>query len=333
MTLTIRDVAREAGVSTATVSRALRGQPNVDPSTRRRVLEVARRLDYVISPAASQLASGRARSVAVLTPYVSRWYFASVLAGIEEAMQEMDFDCLLHAVPDPTVASLDNAGRRLRHRVDGVLVIGIQASSPDVANLLGQGFQMTLIGNTAEGASSVLIDDYEGALRATRHLVDLGHRSIGLIGGRSGPFLVERNRLAAYRMALSEAGIERCEALEVAGQFTVAGGERAMNGLLSGPRRPSAVFCMSDEMAFGAMRAVRRHGLAVGADVSIVGFDGHEMAELLELTTVTQPVKELGLQGARALLRQIEDPAQVSTELLPTSLAVRQSSGVARPLT
>ncbi len=326
MALTIKDVAREAGVSTATVSRALRGHSNVDPGTRDRIVEVARRLDYVVSPAASRLASGRTGSVAVLTPYVSRWYFASVLAGIEEAMQQMDFDCLLHTVPEPGVASLDIAGRRLRHRVDGVLVIGLQASSPDVSSLMAQGFEMTLIGNVAEGASSVLIDDYGGALTATRHLVNLGHRSIAIIGGSDGPFLVERNRLAAYRAALDEAGIERHPGLEVTGGFTVDGGEAAMSVLLARAERPTAVFAISDEMAFGALRALRRHGLVAGRDISVIGFDGHEMSDFLDLSTIAQPVKELGLQGARALLTQIAQPDRLETKVLPTVLTVRAST-------
>jgi LacI family transcriptional regulator, repressor for deo operon, udp, cdd, tsx, nupC, and nupG len=133
--MTIRDVAREAGVSTATVSRALRGLPNVDPITREHVRRVADRLDYVISPAASRLASGRAGSIAVITPFVARWYFSKVLNGVERVLQRSDLDLLLYSTGDPSEPHRVPPHRRLRRRVDAVLVIGLPADIPDLREL------------------------------------------------------------------------------------------------------------------------------------------------------------------------------------------------------
>ena len=334
MAITIREVAREAGVSTATVSRALRGLGNVDPVTREHIKRVADRLDYVISPTASRLASGRTGSVAVLTPSISKWYFATLLAGVERTMQEADVDLLLHTVTDPMVSSPSLAERRLRSRVDGVLVLGLPAASPDVNGLLRHRFPFTLVGTQVNGVCSVCIDDVDGARVATQHLVNQGHKRIGLIGGRpgSGSFLPELHRTTGYLEVLAAAGLAAEVRLQVSGNFTKAGGEEAMNTLLAQPEPPTAVFAMSDEMAFGAMRALRRHGLRAGSDLALVGFDGHDMADLMDLTTVSQPVEELGAQGAQDLLALLACPNKECQErVLPTSLQVRGSTAPLRP--
>ncbi len=329
--ITIRDVAREAGVSTATVSRALRGLPNVDPVTREHVKRVADRLDYVISPAASRLASGRAGSIAVITPFLARWYFSKVLHGVERILQRSDLDLLLYSTGDPSEVHRVPPHRRLRRRVDAVLVIGLPVDSPDLQELFELDLPVTLIGAHSAGVSSVSIDDVEGGRMATQHLVNLGHERIGLISGRPlpTPFFPENDRLSGYQQALSASGLVVDQQLQVPGFFTIEGGEHAMTAQLAQPKPPTAVFAMSDEMAFGALRALRRHGLQPGRDVSIVGFDGHEMADLLDLTTVCQPAEDLGALAARCLLDLLDDPSiEPQAKRLPTQLYVRGSTAI-----
>jgi DNA-binding LacI/PurR family transcriptional regulator len=331
--MTIRDVAREAGVSTATVSRALRGLPNVDPITREHVRRVADRLDYVISPAASRLASGRAGSIAVITPFVARWYFSKVLNGVERVLQRSDLDLLLYSTGDLSEPHRMPPHRRLRRRVDAVLVIGLPADSPDLQELFELDLPVTLIGSHAAGASSVSIDDVEGARMATQHLINLGHERIGLISGRPlpTPFFPENDRLTGYLDALASSGMTAEPKLRVPGFFTIEGGEHAMTAQLAQRTPPTAVFAMSDEMAFGALRALRRHGLQPGEDVSLVGFDGHEMADLLDLTTVGQPAEDLGALAARCLLEMLDHPDREPQELrMPTQLYVRGSTAARR---
>jgi DNA-binding LacI/PurR family transcriptional regulator len=329
VTITIRDVAREAGVSTATVSRALRGLGNVDPLTREHIQRVADRLDYIISPTASRLAGGRAGTVAVLSPHISKWYFATALAGVERAMSEADVDLLVHTVGDAPLPSPSLAERRMRSRVDGVLVLGTLAASPDVSALVGRRFPMVLVGARRDDVSSVAIDDVEGARMATQHLVNLGHKRIGLIDGRAGlePVQPEDDRRRGYVEVLESAGLCVESRLRVPGNFTTAGGEDAMNTLLAASSPPTAVFALSDQMAYGAMRALRRHGVRPGHDVALVGFDGHDMADMMELTTVSQPVEDLGEQGARDLLALLADPdCGLVERTLPVALQVRASS-------
>ncbi len=333
MGMTIRDIAREAGVSTATVSRALRGLPNVDPVTRAKVHAVAERLDYVVSPAASRLASGRAGSIAVITPFVARWYFATVLSGVERVLQRSELDLLLYSLGDPGEVHRMPPARRLRRRVDAFLVIALDSDSPDLREVFELDLPVTLIGSTHEGTSSVSIDDIVGARGATQHLINLGHERIGLISGRPlpSPFTPERDRYRGYLEAMGHAGLTVDPNLVTLGYFTVDGGETAMTSLLSLPEPPTAVFAISDEMAFGAVRALRRHGLQPGRDVSIVGFDGHDMSDLLDLTTVVQPVEQLGAEAAQALLERLVDPHLPARQVeLGTHLLVRGSSGPPR---
>jgi DNA-binding LacI/PurR family transcriptional regulator len=332
--ITIRDVAAAAGVSTATVSRALRGLPHVDAETRDRVVRVAAELDYVMSPSASRLASGRTGSIAVITPYIARWYFSEVLAGVETVLQSSGTDLLLFTVGDPTDENRIPPQRRLRRRVDGVLVVALPAEDPSIEGLLDMGLPVSLIGSTSPRVPSVAIDDVEAGRTATRHLLDLGHRRIAVIGGRPIPsaFTPEHDRLVGYRAALEEVGLVPDPMSEVFGYFTIVGGEQAMSALLALPEPPSAVFAMSDEMGFGAMLALRSHGLRPGADVSVVGIDGHDMARLAGLTTVEQPVRELGRRAAEALLAQLRTPVPASdgqaATVLSTRLVVRGSTGV-----
>lgn len=331
MGITIRDVADAAGVSTATVSRALRGLPNVDERTRNRVRQVAAELDYVISPSASRLASGRTGSIAVVTPYVARWFFSTVLSGVEDVLQGADTDLLLTCIGDQYVPSNRSpVAPRLRRRVDGVLVIAVPPSDPQLREIMDLDLPVSMIGLTVKGVPSVTIDDVAAARLATQHLINLGHRRIGLIGGSpsEAPFTAEYEREVGFAQVMAEAGIEVDPVLEVYGYFTIPGGEAAMTALLSQPKPPTAVFALSDEMAFGALRALRAHGLRPGIDVSVVGVDGHDMAEHLDLTTVVQPVAELGRIAAQSLLMQMNEgqSPQESTQVA-TRLVVRGSTG------
>ena len=241
MGITIRDVADAAGVSTATVSRALRGLPNVDERTRGRVQQVAKDLDYVISPSASRLASGRTGSIAVVTPYIARWFFSTVLSGVEDVLQEADMDLLLSCIGDHNTQSGRSAvAPRLRRRVDGVLVIAVPPADPQLREIIDLGMPTSMIGLTVKGVPSVTIDDVAAARLATQHLINLGHTRIGIIGGSpsEAPFTAEFDREAGFSQAMSEAGIGIDPMLESYGYFTIEGGETAMTALLTQPKPP-----------------------------------------------------------------------------------------------
>lgn len=329
----LSDVAQRAGVSTATVSRALRGLPTVSEQTRARIVAIADELGYVVSPSASRLASGRTHTVGVIVPYIDRWFFGQVISGLERELRTQGYDLLLYNLGGDVGRDRFFAEMPLRRRVDAVLVLSLPLTDGEVERLRALRVPVGLVGASVEPFSCVRIDDVAGASTAVRHLVNLGHRDIALIsGGADAPmhFTTPLDRRRGYLEVLAEAGIEYDPELEAAGDFTMAGGERAMSQLLGRSRQPTAAFALSDEMAFGAMRALRKSGLRVPDDVSIVGFDDHDMADLLDLTTVTQPVVEQGTAVARLLLDRLAAGryAEVSQEVvsLPTRLVVRGST-------
>ncbi|MEA5360138.1 LacI family DNA-binding transcriptional regulator [Amycolatopsis sp., V23-08] len=328
------DVARLAGVSAATVSRALRGVRGVAEGTRARVLAAAAELGYAVSPAASSLATGRTGTVGVIVPYVDRWYFSRIISGVERVLREAGISLLLYNLGDDAGRARFFAEFPLRRRVDAVLVLSLPLSEAERAQLLSLGAPLVTVGTEEPGADSVGIDDHGAAVTAMRHLVQLGHREIGFIG-ETAPvplgFTTPLRRLAAYRevyhAVCREDGRAPEAGFETGGGFTVSGGEQAMGTLLGLPRRPSAVFAASDEMAFGALRALRRAGLRVPHDVSVLGFDDHDLAGLLELSTVAQPVAELGEHAGRLLLARLSDgKILTSPAILRTRLVLRGST-------
>jgi DNA-binding LacI/PurR family transcriptional regulator len=330
----IKDVARDVDMSTATVSRALRGLQGVSEQTRERVLESALRLGYVPSPSAAGLASGHTRTVAVIVPRVTQWFFASVVQGAEEVLRERGYDLLLYnlAGEASTRHRVFETGL-LSKRVDAVLVLSLKPSPQELARLAQLGRPVTIVGADMPGWATVRIDDHGAAATATQHLLDLGHKRIGYVGGATEgvlDFTAPSARLAGYRCTLERAGQPPRPELEADGAFTVAGGLRAARELLSAPNPPTAIFAASDEMAIGALRAARELGVRVPEDVSVIGIDDHEMASYFDLTTVSQPVHEQGRVAATQVLAALtgEDwhPEQV---ILPTELVVRGTT--ARP--
>lgn len=331
----IKDVARDVNMSTATVSRALRGLPGVSEETRARVVETALRLGYVASPGAAALASGKTRTVAVIVPWVTRWFFSAVVQGAEEVLREQGYDLLLY-----NLAGDESARHRvfettlLNKRVDAVLVLSLKPTTDELARLDKLGRPVTIVGADVPGWATVRIDDVEAARAATRHLTGLGHRRIGYVGGEIEgvlDFTAPAARLTGYREALGEAGIEVDESLEAEGGFTVAGGTEAAEHLLGLPERPTAIFAASDEMAFGVLRTARELGLRVPEDLSVVGIDDHEMAGIFDLTTIAQPVHEQGRVAALQVLSALSAPLWAPEQvLLPTELVVRRTTAPPR---
>ncbi len=331
----IVDVAARAGVSVATVSRALRDMPNVSTATRDRVLRAAAELHYSASPLASGLVTGRVRSVGVMMPYAGQWFFAEVLRGIEEELREHGYDLVLHVLADERRRRDFFASLPVRRRVDGILVVALPLLPREVDVLRTLHVPLACVAEPVGGVHGERIDNVAAARLAVQHLVNLGHWRIACIGGDlEGPerFNIPGLRSDGYRQALADAGIPPRPDWERDGKYTARGGELAMTALLSLPGgRPTAVFCQSDEMAFGALRALRRSGLRCPDDVSIVGIDDHELSEIFDVTTVAQPVTEQGAAAARWVISHLEGTADPdgpldSLSIHPARLVLRGST-------
>jgi Transcriptional regulators len=330
--VTIRDVAREANVSVATVSRALNGHTNVAEPVRQLVFEVARRLRYSPHAAARSLSSRSTQTIGVVLPDLHGEFFSELIRGIDSVARASGRHLLLssyHGDPEEQAAAL----RAMRGRVDGLLVMSPYAEQPGfLAENLPQPLPVVLISTQLpEPAWPVFeIENHAGAMAMTRHLLSLGHRHIAFIGG---PELNHdaRERLRGFRDAIAAHADARGS--EFAGDFDEASGFRAGSAIAAGDpaQRPDAVFAANDMMALGCLYAFAQAGLEVPRDIALAGFDDIPLARFVHpsLTTMRVSITELGANALKRLLAQIESDEAATDErhvLLP-ELVVRQSSG------
>jgi len=309
----IADVARLAGVSKSTASRALTGSGYVAESTRSLVLEAAGSLRYVASTSAVSLATGRTQNIGVLMPYVTRWFFAEVLEGIQDSLLAQDLDLTLYDARPGTEGRQRIFEQFLsRKRFDGLIAVGLEPGDDEIQRLVAMNRPMVSIVGASTKTSLIEIDDDDAARRATEHLIALGHRRITFVGGTVETHWaqVDRRRLKGYRDSMRDAGLI-AETRHVPSDVSLPGGYAAAVDLLEDARsRPTAVVATCDEVAIGTMIAARRLGIRVPTDLSVVGIDDHEYAEMFGLTTLEQVPREQGAAAVELLLRQIDDPGQ-----------------------
>lgn len=335
MSATIEDVARRADVSMATVSRALRGLPNVAPSTRDRVLVAASDLRYVADPSASRLAGGRCLTVGLVVPMLGQWYFSKLYSGVEGVLAAAGYEVLPFTLSGP--GGVDRFLRTLpfRKRVDGLVLADTPFDERQFERVAGAGVTLVTVGMTGTTASGLAVDNVAAARLAVGHLTGLGHRRIALIGGLDDDpfgFSTPVDRFRGYQEAIKLAGLAYEPELAVPGHFSLEGGAEAMHRLLALGHPPSGVFACSDEMAIGAMQVAREAGLRVPEDLSIVGIDDHDVSGYVGLTTVHQDVVGQGERAAQLLLDRLTEGSQeIIHEVYPTRLVVRRTTGPPPP--
>ncbi|MFE3625881.1 LacI family DNA-binding transcriptional regulator [Streptomyces goshikiensis] len=330
---TLEEVAVRAGVGRGTVSRVINGSSKVSAHTRAAVEAAVAELGYVPNRAARALAANRTDAIALVIPepearFFAEPYFSDVVRGVGATLAETDVQLVL------TLAGSDRERRRLAqylsgHRVDGVLLVSVHAGDPLPELLAELGIPAVISGRRSAGEALPCVDsdNLAGAAEAVRHLLGRGRRAIATI---TGPLDVygAQCRLDGYRQALAAAGQPVAEALIAVADFTEEGGRRAMRELLE--RRPGldAVFAASDVMAAGARRELRAAGRRIPDDVALVGFDDSVVARHMDppLTSVRQPIEEMGRTMARVLLERIAGESPEHSIVLRTELVVRESS-------
>ncbi|WP_309128824.1 LacI family DNA-binding transcriptional regulator [Microbacterium sp.] len=327
--VSIDEVAKLAGVSTATVSRALSGRGHVSPASRERVRTAAEALGYVVSSRASSLASGRTRNIGVIVPFLDRWFFSTVLSGVSSALMRAGYDITLYNITaDADVRREVFATFLRRQRVDAVIAVSIELDESETQLLLELGLPVIAIGGPNPRLRTLTVDDTAVARLATAHLLGLGHRDIAHIGANPEfdlDFHIPTQRRLGFEQALADAGITPNPAFLEPADFTVDGGFRAAKQLLGRPGpRPTAIFAASDEMAIGAILAARDLGFRVPQDLSIIGIDGHELGEFFQLSTVDQFPIAQGERAAHEVLARLDQDREMSAASeLPFELIVR----------
>lgn len=340
MGLTIRDIARIAGVSRSTVSLALNDSPRINPDTKKRVLEIVDKLDYHPNAMARALVEKRSRVFALVVPKIDGvfrdYYFAETVSGITDAIYDEGYSLMLQVASEAFIER--NVHERLfkERRIDGMLIVGSLTTDIWIEQLREKGHPICLVNSLWDGVSSVVADNRAGAESVVDHLVSLGHRDIGYIKGLDIT-TVGIQRDEGFKAALAKHGLKYDEEMVAYGNFSETSGFEAMGEILKRKRRPSAIFAMNDRMAIGAMRAIRESGMSVPEDIAIVGADDIELAHYVTptLTTIRQPMDEIGRLAVDKLLSALgRDPREdLPTGIKPfnhtldTTLIVRESCG------
>jgi LacI family transcriptional regulator, galactose operon repressor len=334
---TVRDVARRAGVSVSTVSHVLNRTRFVSDELRERVLAAMDELDFEPNAAARMLSLKRSNALGLIVSDIRNPFFASVARGVEDVAQERGYTVVL-CNSDETLVREAACLKALQNRqVDGVLLASAGVADEYVARLVQAGYPIVLVDRDLPDLeiSAVVLDNKGAAYSAVRHLIERGHRRIGMLSGRDS-ITTTIERVAGYEHALRESGIDPDPALVISGQSTSEGGTAATHALLDLVPRPTAIFSGNNLMSIGALHAISSRGLSVPQDIALVGFDDFPFpwadAFRPHLTTVAQPTYELGRQAAELLVDLLNGRSQSAPQriVLDGKLVIRESSGGAK---
>ncbi|WP_372635176.1 LacI family DNA-binding transcriptional regulator [Cohnella sp.] len=332
---TIKDIARKAGVSVTTVSRALNGYDDVNEETRRKIKQVAADLSYSPNAVARSLVSKKTRTIGLIISDINRAgakdaFAYEVLCGINDRAGELNYDLLLFSTNPSKQVEKSYASLCKERNVEGAILSGLRLDDPYLHEVVEQNsFPCVLIDIPITGANvaHVASDSKIGAAMAVRHLLEYGHRRIAMINGHNQAS-VSQDRYSGYKEALEQSGLAADPALVYDGAFSEDGGAEAMYQILIRNPDVTAVFCASDLMALGAMRTLEKVGLRVPEDMSVIGFDDITIASYCspKLTTIRQDKYELGYQAAQLLIDMLEERTDNRKILLGNQLIVREST-------
>ncbi|MGO4184289.1 LacI family DNA-binding transcriptional regulator [Paenibacillus sp. MCAF9] len=331
--VTIKDIAKAASVSVTTVSRALNGYDDVNEGTRLKIKTIADQLGYSPNMAARSLISKKTKTLGLLLSNVTRDSSKDniafeVLCGINDRSGELDYDLVLFSTT-PQKQKVKSYKTLCQERgVDGVIIMGIRLDDPYLEEIVSSDIPCVLIDITLQGPNVgyVTSDNTTGALAATNHLLESGHRHIAMINGHEQA-AVSLLRLEGYRQALQSSSVPFDETLVLNGSFSEHGGREAARQILSSRPEVTAIFCSSDLMALGALQGVKDMGKKVPDDISIIGFDNIDLTAYCTpaLTTVHQHKYELGSQAAQILIEMLEGKEIIHHVMLGTELMIRDS--------
>ncbi|RAK18255.1 LacI family transcriptional regulator [Anoxybacillus vitaminiphilus] len=326
--VTISDVAKLANVSTATVSRVLSNSGNVKKETTEKVLEAIQKLNYQPNILARQLRKLETKTILVVVPDITNTFFSKVLRGIEHVAIENDYEVLLGDTGNNVERERGYLDILRQKKADGMILLTARLESHLLEEIAGE-FPVVLACEYLEGSTipTVSIDNISSARKATEYLINLGHRRIGFI---SGPLnvILSRDRLKGFRQAMAQHNIPIESFLVQEGDFSFESGYNMMMKFLALDQPPTAVFAANDEMAIGAIKAIKSKGLHVPDDISVVGFDDIKFSSIYEpaLTTISQPMFEIGKKAMELLIKLInKDQLEKNQYILEDQLVIRET--------
>ena len=327
MTTTIHDVARIAGVGTGTVSRVINNSAGVKPATRKKVLSAIAQLNYRPNPIARSMISKRTGAIGVIVPFFTRPFNTELLRAVQAALSRSGKELVLYDVETAAQRNHYLSELPMLHRVDGLLLLSLPLEDSFAVDIKEAEIPVVLIDTYSPFFTSLIVDNIEGAYKAVKCLIEQGHRRIGFINGvieGNIKFNQANDRLIGLHRAFGEAGLLFEPELMLTSEWNRSGGKQAALQLLSQKKRPTAIFAASDMQAIGALEAAKDLCINVPGELSVIGFDGLEVSELLELSTVQQPMRQMGELGVSKLIELMKNPQQLPELIrLNTTLIVR----------
>lgn len=335
---TIYDIAKKAGVSTATVSRVLNGVNHpIKEETKQRILQIARELDYRPNVIAKSLAGGKSHTIALIIPSITNDFYTQICEVIEEKLEQKGY----HTYLCNTRRSVEKESRYIEsliaRKVDGVIFSPTRVKPEDnhvnlknIEKLKKHGIAVVAFGSQFKGVSQIYINTYQGAFDATSYLINLGHKRISFIDGLSAG--TRKSRRRGYIKALEEAQINFDPSLVTAGNLRMEDGYSCTLELLKLKNPPTAILAANNLMAIGALKAARDKGLHVPGDLSVIGFDDSLLSMVVDptLTVIKQPLKEIGEAAFKLLINQLEGKQKLETIQLNTYIIKRESCGISK---
>lgn len=336
--VTIKDIARELGISPSTVSRALKDHPDISPDTKKAVNELAEKLNYQPNIVALSLRQSKTNTIGVIIPEIVHFFFSTVISGIEDVAYRAGYNVILAQSNESQTREISDIKALFNSRVDGMLMsVSRETTNFDhIESMLSKGVPIVFFDRVYDTrqASKIIVDDFTGAKEATLHLIDQGCKRIAHIEGPPN-LEISKQRLEGYKEALKEHHMSfNKELVAICPSGTIEEGKKATEQLLSLKNPPDAIFATNDPAAMGAMQAIKAKGLKMPDDVALVGFSNWFFSSLMDppLSSVDQPGFEMGQEAAKLLIRQIEkqekDDEDITpeTKILKTRLIIRESS-------
>ncbi len=332
--MNIKEIARQAGVSVATVSRVLNHPETVAPKTRARILALMEQMDYKPNWFARGLNFNKTDTIALLIPNIMNPAYVEIAEGVESVANQKGYTVLLCITEGEDIKERKYIQTLIDRHIDGVILVSSLLNSDELDHLKQQGVAVVLIGENSSNSSEpmVRIDCCAAAYEAVQHLLNCGHKDIALVYGKA-PEMENKRKIEGYCNALKEAGIPLRESYLIPEENTIEGGYVATRKLLALKNRPRAIFTTSDLLAFGVIDALRDAELCIPEDVAVMGFDNIRMSSLMvpKLSTVAKPLHKMGLSGARLLLDVIESRRNgdmaMKDIVLQSKLKIRKSCG------
>jgi len=328
----IKEIASKAGVSTATVSHAFRNPGRVSDETRKKVLDAAKKVGYTPNRLAASLRTARSGNIVAIIPDVADSHNSEIIKAIEKVAHSRGYSVLLGDTQGSEEREREFAAMTTSRQADGIILMSHRFPfDMGKGKLAVDDLPPVVSGCEFSGHDyipAVAVDDVQAAMDATRHLISYGHKDIGVITGDMNS-TSGRDRLEGFRGAMSQAGLSCNEDLIVSAKYSPLSGETATETLLLNKKRPTAIFCFSDEIALGCMYALRQHGFSVPDDISVIGFDNIPFAKYFSppLTTIAQPAQDIGTICATILLDLIDGKKpEKLRNLLPHELLIREST-------